>query len=106
MSSIWRPPTSSRRQQELAWRNTVFQVHDFFCHCDDPDLHFLIVMNKFNGAPKPEPEIKNIKCLLTGNTATTEATEDKEETGFYDGELEKLFQETDGTKEEEPDAAR
>lgn len=77
------------RQLELNWMNNIFNSHDLFCGCDDPFLHFLILVNKTGNAPKPEPEIKNIKCLITGKTTTGE----KEELDFDDGELERLFQE-------------
>lgn len=93
MSSIWRQPTSSLRQKELQWRNLMFANHDLWCYCDDPDLHMLICMNKFNGCPKPEEDIKNIKCLLTGATTGEITKTEEEETGFSSGDLEKLFQE-------------
>lgn len=105
MYSLWKNPTSSKRQQELAWIGIVNSTHDQFCHCDDPTNHLLYCLNKFSGFQKPEPEIRNIQCLLTGITPTTEEKDTKieEEGGFYDGELEKLFEEGDTEQKENAD---
>lgn len=96
MTSYWKKPSSSLRQQENNWINITFQAHDQFCVCDDPWKHLLHVLNKNGSAPKPEKDIDNIKCLLIGKPFTPEEedTTNGDETGFYDGELEKLFQET------------
>lgn len=106
MSSVWKQPTYSLRQQEQQWLNLFHTAHDQFCHCDDPTFHFLIVINRGSQAPKPESDVKNIQCLLTGIPATKEDTTPEDVvTGFDDGELEKLFSEN--TEEENgPDAAR
>lgn len=105
MSSIWKKPSSSIRQQELGWMNIMFSSHDQFCYCDDPWLHFLIILNKTCSAPKPEEEIKNIKWLITGegNAIARSTEQDTEETGFFEGELERLFNEDagEGTSTEE-----
>lgn len=97
MSSIWKKPTFSKRQQENHWMNTIFQTHDLFCHCEDPPLHLMVIINKNSNAPKPEDDIKNIKCLLTGEGGTANRTEE-DDVGLRPGELEELF------KEEEPAA--
>lgn len=96
MSFTWKKPTYSQRQFENHWVNSIFHNHDLWCHCDDVITHFMYIINKNSNAPKPFPEIKNIKCLLTGTTPTEKETTGKEEpTGgeepFGDGELEKLF---------------
>nr|UHS18296.1 MAG: hypothetical protein [Betatorquevirus sp.] len=104
MSSVWKPPKSSTRQLENAWMNSTFQTHDLFCHCNDPWLHFMIVLNKNSNAPKPEPEIENIKWLLIGKP-TIGDTATVEDHGFDDGDLERLFAEDGEEKEnttEEP----
>lgn len=94
MSSVWKKPTYSLRQQEQQWMNMFYTAHDQFCHCDDPVYHFLIVVNRGSQAPKPDLDIKNIQCLLTGITAEKEdSTPEDVVTGFADGELEKLFTE-------------
>lgn len=100
MFSSWKTPTSSKRQQELKWLNIINEAHDFFCHCDNPTFHLIYCINKFSGAQKPEIDLKNIQCLLTGDTITTEDTKPTEEdAGFLDGELERLFDEDGDTKE-------
>lgn len=92
MSSIWKPTEYSVRQLETQWMNNLFHSHDLFCSCKDPILHLLITINKSNAAVKPEEDIKNIKCLITGET--TEDT--KEENGGFDaGDLERLFENTE-----------
>lgn len=90
MSSIWKKPEVTLRQTELTWMNNIYNSHDLWCHCEDPQLHLMIIINKTSSAPKPESEITNIKCLLTGDH-TTAATED--DGGFAPGDLEKLFEE-------------
>lgn len=108
MSSIWKQPTSSLRQKELAWRNIMFQTHDTWCHCDNVDLHMLICMNKFSGFQKPEIDIRNIQCLLTGPTGKEDTGKDEETdaAGFLNGELEDLFKEEDTKEEEDVDPTR
>lgn len=97
MSSIWKKTSQTPRSLERQWMNTIFNSHDLFCECNDPELHFLIILNKNSSAIKPEPEIRNIKCLLTGDgDAGKETTENFDDPGFLEGELEKLFNENDG----------
>lgn len=67
--------------------NNIFQSHDLFCGCNDPTLHFIIILNRNGKAIKPEKECKNIKCLITGETTDDDGPEDV----LQDGELEKLF---------------
>lgn len=108
MSSIWKKPTFSLRQQENNWIGIIFNTHDAWCHCEDPWLHLLDVLNRQGNARKPITDIENIKCLLTGiDTATTKEdhTEEDVVTGFNDGELEKLFAE-DGTEENGDEGTR
>lgn len=94
MSTCYKYPNKSPRRQELEWMNLVHSTHDLFCDCDDPKLHFLILMNKDSNCRKPPSDIKNIQCLLTGKdpTAST-STKDEDDGGFLEGELEKLFEE-------------
>ncbi len=99
MFSLWKTPTSSKRQQELQWMNIINQCHDQFCHCDNPTFHLIYCINKFSSTQKPEKDLKNIQCLLTGAPITTGEDKEKEDGGFLDGELEDLF------KENEPDTA-
>lgn len=91
MTTLWKQPKTSPRRLENAWVNNIYSSHDLWCDCDDPQLHFLAIINKNSNAPKPESEIKNIKCLLTGRTGET--TGEKDDIGLEDGELEKLFAE-------------
>lgn len=101
MFSSWKTPTSSKRQLELQWINIVNSCHDQICHCDNPTFHLLYCLNKFSAFQKPEEEIRNIQCLLTGPTTTTEpAGETLEDAGILEGELENLFAEDTGEEKE------
>lgn len=108
MSSIWKKPTSSVRQQELNWLNIIYQSHDQICHCDNPNKHLLICLNKFNNWKKPESEITNILCLLTGKPTEEEDTDKDTDpvTGFTGEELEKLFEETTASTASGEDSER
>lgn len=98
MSSVWKYPQASPRKQELLWMNILWSTHDQFCECQDPVLHLMILINRDSSARKPTSDIKNIKCLLTGETTTKEDTkpEDFDDLDIEDGELEKLFAEDGG----------
>lgn len=101
MFSSWKTPTSSKRQQELSWIAIINSTHDQICHCEDPTYHLLYCLNKFSGFQKPEIDIKNIQCLLTGHSSTTEETTLKiEDAGLEEGELENLFAEDTGEQKE------
>lgn len=102
MSSLWKMPNLSPRQQELTWLNLFHTTHDQFCFCKDPLLHFLQLINKDSNFKKPLKDICNIKCLLTGPSTTTEDGEDQdiEDGGFLEGELDRLFTEENGEKED------
>lgn len=106
MTSLLKKPPYSPRQQEKNWINITFAAHDQICGCDDPWLHLLILLNKEGNAPKPAVDIQNLKWLLIGKPDIAENTTDDhgDETGFYEGELEKLFEETD-SKESSGNAA-
>ncbi len=89
MSSIWKKCTYSQRQLDNHWMNILYGTHDLFCHCEDPALHFMYVINKNSNAPKPLKDLENLKCLLTGKD--TAATPEEEDIGIGPGDLEKLF---------------
>ncbi len=100
MSSIWTSPNYTPRQQERIWMNLIYNTHDAFCNCGNVNLHFMIIVNKQGNAPKPEEEIQNIQCLLTGKTTGEEEDKDLESGGFIEGELERLFKEESGEPED------
>lgn len=89
MSTLLKETVYSPKQLETHWINNIFHSHDLFCGCPKPLLHLLTVINRNSAAPKPESEIPNIQCLLTGET-TMATTGDH---GIEEGELEKLFAE-------------
>lgn len=75
------PVKISQKNKDLDWINTVVQVHNLRCGCEESLLH--TVEEIF----KQEPSIKQ-KCLASGDTHTT-----ADDAGFGDGDLEKLFAE-------------
>lgn len=106
MSSIWKKPLYTTRQQENTWMNIMYNTHEQFCSCDDPQLHFMIILNRDSTARKPESEIQNIKWLLTGKPTTNDDTPDVEDGGFIEGELEKLFQDPNGDEDDNASGTR
>lgn len=88
MSTIFKKTKHSPRTQENIWMGLIFSSHDQICDCNNPILHFMIIVNKNSAAIKPEPEIRNIKCLLTGEEDPTTL---EEETGIREGDLDALF---------------
>lgn len=99
MSSLLTHPLYNGKALEDQWINSIFTNHDLFCGCNKPIRHLLTILNRKGKAPKPEPEIKNIECLITG-----EKDGDPEDEPFGEGELELLFQE-DGDEENTADTA-
>lgn len=91
MTSFYEPTTYNKRALENQWMNCTYNTHDLWCQCKDPVLHLLGIINRNSNAPKPEKDINNIKCLLTGITDTKDG--EKEETGFDEGDLERIFTE-------------
>lgn len=96
MCSTWKKPKYTPRQQESQWMNIMWNTHGQFCDCDDPLTHLMTIINRDGPCPKPESEIKNIRCLLTGADTATTSIAKEEDHGFIEGELEKLFEEDGG----------
>lgn len=98
MSKLLRETNYTPKQLENNWINSIFHSHDLFCGCNNPTLHLITILNRGGNAPKPEPEIKNILCLITGKE---DKDTEEDDLPFGPGELEKLFEETDGENKEE-----
>ena len=105
MTSLWKKPTYSPRQQELKWLNLMWESHDQMCSCQDPPLHLMVLINRDSKAPKPEADIRNLKCLLTGTETKDTQPEEDEDPIFEPGILEKLFEE-DGKENNTEDDER
>jgi len=97
MSKQLQPVKYTKKQQENNWINNIYSSHDLFCGCSDPLLHLLKVLNRSGNAPKPEEEINNIKCLITGDDTIKE-----EGAGISTQELEDIFADITGEKEDNP----
>lgn len=85
MSKFYQPPLYNTRGQQHQWINLIFQSHDIICGCNKPIDHL-------------EDLIKQQKChSTTENNSTDDAggITLKDETGFDEGDLEKLFENTE-----------
>lgn len=94
----FRPPRYGQRGLELQLLNSIFQNHDLCCGCDDQLLHILSIINTHNKANLSDTKLKEIKCLLTGETTGTE--EDSAGAAdaldvLNDGDLDALFEISD-----------
>ena len=100
MSTIYKKPLYTPRQQENTWMNMIYTSHDQLCGCDEPLIHLMQLINRDSPCIKPLKDIKNIKCLLTGITTgeTTEPEPFGDGAGFLEGELEDLFKENEGVE--------
>lgn len=96
MSKCYQNPIYSPRALEQQWMNNIFQSHDLWCGCQKPIIHLLTIVNKNGKAIKPEEEINNILCLITGEKDSSK----EEDNDFGPGELEALFAE-DGEQEKD-----
>lgn len=79
---------------EQQWRNNIFSSHDLMCGCNNPIKHLIIILNREGNAPKPEPEIDNILCLITGEKDGQHG--DAADDNIQEGDLELLFKEDFG----------
>ena len=89
-------PKYGPRALEDQWINGIYNSHDLICGCNDPILHLFDILNRKGSARKPLLDIKNAKCLITG----------EEDAGTQEdiapGELEALFAEEDGDLDDAP----
>lgn len=98
----YRPPRYEQKGLELQFLNSIFTNHDLFCGCDDTLLHILSIINDKNKANLSDTKLKEIKCLLTGETTTVG---DQEDGGagvldaIDDGDLDALFEISDDMDE-------
>lgn len=93
-----KPPRYGPRGLELQLLNSIFQNHDLCCGCDDPLYHILSIINTQNNANLSDTKLKEIKCLLTGETTDKEDHEDGAAgvlDAIEDGDLDALFELSD-----------
>ncbi len=89
--------SKSLRQQEITWLNIVHQTHEQFCDCKTPLQHLLSCINNQNNPTKlPKSAIEKQLCLLTGETATSDAAAGDAVDALDFGDLEDLFTEDIG----------
>ncbi len=100
-NELLKNPNYNPKGLQTQWMNSIFQTHELICGCNETILHLLAIINSQGKAPKPLKDIRNIQCLLTGDTST-ETTE--EDPVIEDGILEKLFSE-DLVEDGEPAAS-
>lgn len=87
---------STTRSQNNQLINTLCNVHDLTCGCEDPPSHltYLLIANT-----NPQKFNKEEKQKITEWHGTLTDTAEEETTGFDAGDLEQLFAEDDGTQE-------
>lgn len=85
MSKLFKKTTLSPRALQNAWMNNIFQSHDLWCECQDPLKHLEDIINK--------EKCRHFKDAET--TTETGGDTKTEETGFDDGDLERLFAQSD-----------
>lgn len=96
MSHYQKNIPTSRKSQNLQWINTMVNVHDLKCFCEQPLQHIILGIVeqepdlKFN----PEDSKKIEKCLTTTENGATDAVET-----FGGDELEQLFAENFGEED-------
>lgn len=92
MSNFKTPTIYGPRAQEIQWLNCIVTSHGLICGCDKPFDHLQDILKNNHQA----------KCLF-GQEDTTGEKDHKttlEDTGFDEGDLERLFEE-DGEEEEQ-----
>lgn len=85
MSKFYKPTIYNKTSINHAWVNVIYSTHDLICGCEDPIAHLNDIVNKQ-------------KCLPSTATTTTGETTGiitEEENGFDEGDLQKLFEESD-----------
>ncbi len=87
-----KPSYYSNRGKDLQLINVLHGAHDLTCGCNTPGEHLIWLLSTVqrpkNFSPEEKDQIK--ECLGIGEDHTT-----VEDTGFDQGDLEKLFQEDD-----------
>lgn len=89
MSSLWKQPQYGPKGLENCWHNLIYGTHDSICGCNDTTLHVLQILSKNNPKKPTIKQLKEIKCLLTGDEDTTEETTGVD--GLEPGDLDLLF---------------
>lgn len=108
MSDYYKPSKYTPYQLDTQWLNNVNGIHDLFCFCEKPWMHFTQALlqrsSYFELSPKEQRILQ--KCLTTMATKEGDTHENTEDTtgdrtdqkdGFdLDiGDLEKLFENDD-----------
>lgn len=102
MSTRYKPPKCSLRQQKLKWMNSLVHTHDIFCDCPHPLEHTAYMI--FEQEPELKfttPEQDTIKKCLTSTTGMDIVADDHDNDGFGEGDLEDLFKEDFGEENTE-----
>lgn len=97
--SRYEPPKYNSKALQLQWVNTLVNVHDLHCGCNDPLQHTIIaITTQEKNLRFTEPEKKNLKKCLFGEEDT------QEEDVIGDADLAALFSEDIGEPEDGKDA--
>ncbi len=71
----WKPTKYGLKAKETNWLNGTVTIHDTFCGCNEPMLHFIKALTNRGGLYTSEPEeLRKLieECLTTGTNGNTE----------------------------------
>lgn len=85
MSSFLTPTLYSKNGLENQMMNSIWNIHDLCCGCNNCFKHIFDILQRKNSLP----------CLPSTSTedAGTQTDGDKEEDGLDEGDLDRLFEE-------------
>ena len=101
MSTRYKKPTATIKQNKLKWMNQLCHTHDMLCDCPNPLEHTILLICEQERDLKFNPNEKDLikQCLTTADTATVATDQDND--GFGEGDLEDLFKEDFGEENTE-----
>ena len=79
--------TTLSRPQNLQWKNTIYNLHDCICKCNEGIKHTLLLLTTEEIKVTKKEHQQITKCLIIGEEETTTENVD----GFDHGDLEALF---------------
>ena len=88
MTKFLKPSYYSGRALEQQWINDVFTSHDLFCGCMKPIEHLNCIINNNKWLPTGDGDTKTTEDPSAKDTS-------KDDYDIDQGDLEKLFEDTD-----------
>lgn len=87
MTHCFKPTCYNNKTKQLHWINSLFNIHDLICFCDNPKKHLLLAITEKQEPIELTKEEKAsvLKCLTTkedGFIETTDGNQDIAEIGL------------------------